>query len=324
VETYESIREWKQLNMTNFLDDVVSLQDFHDQVMQKVLDVAINKMPAGPAPCEFSWFITGSGGRLEQGLISDQDHGIAYEISNEENDEYFKLFGTEISYGLHMVGYPYCKGKIMSSNPQWCKSYEGWETQLYDWMTDESWESIRYLQIFYDARVLHGKVVFIHYLKNLMHAYQSQHPILLQRFTANVEHVKNVVGPIGQLLVERHGMHQGCVNLKYSAFLPYVNAVRLLSIKEGIVETPTLVRMNKLIQNQKYAGLLKNSEKNFSDLLMYRLSLSPIENYSDSHYLQVARLSKDERKDIKRIFKGGVRLHGEVIAFMKKGVHYGI
>lgn len=324
METYESIREWKELNITNFLDDIVSLNDFHDQVMLKVLRLATMKMETGPAPCDFCWFITGSGGRQEQGVISDQDHGIAYEISTEENDLYFKVFGKEISYGLYIVGYPYCEGKVMSSNPEWCKSYDGWQVQLNDWMHDKSWESIRYLQIFYDARVLHGKMEFINQLKSSIHAYQLQHPILLTRFTANVEHVKNVIGPVGQLLVERHGLYQGCVNLKYSGFLPYVNAIRLLSIREGIVETSTLVRMNKLIQIQEYASLLKNSEKNYIDLLIYRLMLSQVESYSDTHYLQIEKLTKAERRDLKCIIKAGTKLHREVIALLKKGVHNGI
>lgn len=324
METYESIREWKELNITNFLDDIVSLNDFHDRVMLKVLEVASKKMEIGSAPCDFSWFITGSGGRLEQGLISDQDHGVIYEKSNAVNDLYFQVFGAEISKGLYEVGYPYCEGKVMSSNPMWCKSFDNWRAQLQEWVKDESWETIRYLQIFYDARVLHGKGEFMLQLKSFIYEYQLQHPILLSRFSANVEHVKNVIGPVGQLLVERHGLYHGCVNLKYSGFLPYVNAIRLLSIKEGVMETSTLARMNKLINMEKYRSLLKYSDRNFMDLLTYRLTLSQVDSYSDTHYLHIEELNKTEQKDIKRIIKGGIKLHREVIAMMKKGGHNGI
>lgn len=324
METYESIRKWKELTFTNFLDDIVSLNDIHDQVMIKVMEVATKKMGAYPAPCDFSWFITGSGGRLEQSFISDQDHGIAYEIANDENDLYFQELGAELSYGLHKVGYPYCEGKVMSSNPMWCKSHDDWRKQLQEWVNDESWESIRYLQIFYDARVLQGNEEFIHELKSYIHAYQLQYPILLRRFMANVEHVKNVIGPVGQLLVERHGVYQGCVNLKYAGFLPYVNAIRLLSIREGIVDTSTLNRMRHLIRTEQYANLLKDMERNFSDLLTYRLSLSQVESYSDTHYLQIDKLTKTQQKDIKRIIRGGIKLHREVIALLKKGDHYGV
>lgn len=312
METYEEIREWKDNNISNFLQTSASLNDFHDQVMLKVLNVAIQSMNQ-KAPCEFTWFITGSGGRYEQGIISDQDHGIVYEISNPENDSYFQKLGEEISFGMDCVGYPYCNGKIMSSNPIWCKSFQNWEIQLGQWMKDETWQSIRYLQIFYDARLLFGNGNYINQLKIMIYQFQAEHPYLLQRFVANMKHLKNVIGPMGQILVEQHGVYQGCVNLKYTAFLPYVNSIRLLSIKEGIFETSTIERIRRLMEIDDYKELLHDCDRNFSKLTEYRLSLFQAENYDDTHYLNIKNLSKDERKEVKRILKDGKRLHDEVM-----------
>ena len=130
---------------------------------------------------------------------------------------------------------------------------------------------------------------------------------------ANIMHVKNIIGPFGQILVERYGEYQGSIDLKYSAFVPYVNTIRLLSIKEGIYETSTLARMYQLLQNPEYAELLRNCESNFDHLLKYRLSLNDVNNYSDTHYLKIERLGKKEKKEIKNILKTGIRLHDEVI-----------
>lgn len=313
METYESLREWKDQNILSYLKDTISLNDFHDQVMQHVMEIAKCKLKKEP-PCNFTWFLMGSGGRREQGLISDQDHGIVYEESNKEYEEYFNTLGEELAFGLHIVGYPYCQGKVMSSNPLWCKSAESWKGQLEEWMKEESWEAIRHLQIFFDARSLCGNQRHIDELKLFIYEFQLNHPSLLQRFSSNIKHVKNVIGPVGQILVEQHGNYQGCVNLKYAAFLPYVNAVRLLSIKEGIFETSTLRRITKLWHSNKYEKVLQNCEKNFEGLLNYRISLIQIENYTDTHYLRIHNLSKEERKEIKRILKDGKRLHEEVIA----------
>ena len=150
-----------------------------------------------------------------------------------------------------------------------------------------------------------------------IYQFQLGHSSLLSRFSANIEHVKNVIGPVGQILVEQHGKYQGCVNLKYAAFLPYVNAVRLLSIKEGIYETSTLSRIVQLKRLSKYDKMLQNCDRNFLDLLKYRISLIQIENYTDTHYLRIHNLSKEERKEIKRILKDGKRLHEEVIALTR-------
>ena len=311
VKQYESIRDWKDMYIMSSLTDTGSLNDFHDQVMLKVMSLAQGKI--GDPPCGFTWFITGSGGRREQGLISDQDHGIVYETSDVKNDAYFKKLGEELALGLQIVGYPYCKGNVMSSNPLWCKSLEHWRQQLNEWMIDEGWEAIRNLQIFYDARALCGKRNFIDELKKFIYQFVRQHPSILRRFSANIEHIKNVIGPIGQILVERHGPYQGSINLKYSAFLPYVNAVRLLSIKEGVFVTSTLSRMKELIDLKYYEKLLQDCEKNFEDLLKYRLTMLQKKTYEDTHYLNINVLSKEQQKEMKRVLKDGKRLHAEVI-----------
>ncbi|MFP7202534.1 DUF294 nucleotidyltransferase-like domain-containing protein [Lysinibacillus halotolerans] len=313
METYESIKKWKDAHISSYLLSNVSLNEFHDQVMLKVLHVAMGKIEWSKPPCEFIWFITGSGGRFEQGLISDQDHGIVYEISNEENDQYFKVLGEELSYGMDCVGYPYCNGNIMSSNPIWCKSLEQWRTQIIHWMENESWESIRYLQIFYDARVLYGNTNYIQQLKSIILEYQLEHPSLLSRFVANVKHIKSVIGPMGQILVEQHGVYQGCINLKYAAFLPYVNSIRLLSIKEGVYNTSTLERIEQLKKKVRYKDLLQYSFENFSTLITYRMSLFHSKNYDDTHYLNIKKLSKEQRKQLKRILKDGKKLHDSVV-----------
>ena len=131
LDSYESIREWKGRHIFQSLTNTSSLNNFHDMVMRQVFDLAVIRVNKGNPPCEFCWFITGSGGRLEQGLISDQDHGIIFETDNQENFQYFLELGKEISYGLDEVGYPYCKGKVMSSNPLWCKSFIRWKEQLF-------------------------------------------------------------------------------------------------------------------------------------------------------------------------------------------------
>lgn len=311
MKSYEAIREWKDHHIFNHIDDTIALNAFHDQVMLQVLRVAKGKME--DSPCDFSWFITGSGGRYEQGVISDQDHGIVYEGSSDEHAKYFQRLGEEISYGLHIAGYPYCLGKVMSSNHLWCRSLLSWQNQIQSWLEDDSWEAIRYLQIFFDARVLYANQEYIQQLKSQIFDFHLVQPSHLRRFTSNVMHLKSGIGPIGQILVERHGMYQGCVNLKYAAFLPYVNAVRLLAIKERIYETSTLGRMKKLIQQKGYENLLGECEESFSNLLMYRLSLSKVETYLDTHYINIENLTKEKRRDIKRIIKNGKKLHDEVI-----------
>jgi len=319
-DSYESIRKWKEANINKYAVDTFSLNQFHDLIMNKVFETALSILNMGNPPCDFCWFISGSGGRLEQGFISDQDHGIIFDISSKENESYFLELGKEISYGLYVVGYPYCKGKIMSSNPMWCKSIDDWLEQLYNWMEEKSLESIRYLQIFYDARCLYGKEEFVQQLKASIFEYQRQNPVLLKRLMESVMHIKNSIGPFGQIITVVYGKYQDSIDLKYSAFLPYVNAIRLLAIKEGIYITSTLGRIEALLQRNDYTEELFSSKAHFQKLLDYRLFLVKGSFYEDTHFLNVRNLGKKDRKELKQILKDGKRLHQYVKRIIEKEI----
>lgn len=319
--SYESIKNWRIHHVSQHLIDSTALNHFHDTVMRKVFDLALVRLGREKPPCSFSWFVTGSGGRMEQGIISDQDHGLIYEISNPKTNDFFLALGEELSYGLNIVGYPYCEGKVMSSNPLWCKSVEDWKNQLLHWMEDGSWASIRYLQIFYDARWLVGSNYFIKDLKTFIYDFQKANPALMKRMMENVMHVKNAVGPLGQIIVEEKGLHTGSIDLKYSAFLPYVNAIRILAIKEGISETATIDRLNRLLKLPEYRQELLVYKINFLLLLQYRLGLFQKEDsYADMHYLNIKHFTKEEKKEIKKILKDGKKLHHYVSGIIEKGV----
>ncbi|TDL78818.1 DUF294 nucleotidyltransferase-like domain-containing protein [Peribacillus frigoritolerans] len=323
-ESYESIRSWRDEEIKKYTSDTLSLNQFHDKVMRAVFDVSLQKMmeEKGTPPSSFSWFVMGSAGRFEQGVISDQDHGMVYENSGTDADQYFLALGKEISLGLHLAGYPYCEGKVMSSNPVWCKSLGAFEEQLLKWMEEVSFESMRYLQIFVDARVLAGEAAFIDHFKKIIDECQKKSPKLLKRFMDNIMHLKPSVGPLGQIFTESSGPFQGSLNLKQAAFLPYVNAVRILAIKEGVLAASTLERIDELSKDEFYRNELNDYKTSFANLLQFRMSnLKRIKEYDDVHYLPIQKLSRAEKKEMKTILKNGKKLHHFVQGIIEKGVH---
>lgn len=323
MSSYESIKLWRETHIAEYISNSESLNKFHDEIMVKVFETASARMTS-EAPCAFVWFITGSGGRFEQGLISDQDHGIIFQEDSSEAGYYFSELGKELSIGLQIVGYPFCEGKVMSSNPLWCQAASSWNSQVVSWMEEGSWVSIRNLQIFYDARKLVGDNELLYHLKNLIHEYNHSHPQFLSRVLENVKHVKKTIGPLGQIIVEEKGIHAGAIDLKYSAFIPYVNAVRLLAWKEAIIETSTISRLKELNKLERYEELTHYQE-NFSQLLQFRLDhLSSTASYDDSHYLYVKKLTKDNQKLIKKILKDGKKLQQYVQRMIEKGGNHGV
>ncbi|KML43351.1 DUF294 nucleotidyltransferase-like domain-containing protein [Cytobacillus firmus] len=319
--SYQSLKMWKEEQILKYRSDASALNDFHDFIMKAVFRMALERTQKieRPSSWEFAWFTMGSSGRREQGFLSDQDHGLVFKSGAAEAEKYFLELGEEVSKGLQAVGYPFCEGNVMSSNQLWCKSLSEWKEQIHAWMQEESLQTIRNLHIFYDSRVLAGEEEYIAELKSFIHVNLQKSPHLLTRMVETSMHVKKSVGPFGQLLAEEKGSHQGELDLKYAAFIPYVNAVRILAVKEGILDTSTIARMNKIMNINGYGGLGKY-RNNFAVLLKWRLqSYRQTDAYDDTHYIQLKTLSISERNELKDILKDAKKLHQFVVRTIQKG-----
>ncbi|MDR7071526.1 DUF294 nucleotidyltransferase-like domain-containing protein [Fictibacillus barbaricus] len=312
INSYDSLKNWRDSEIDKHLTDSAELNHFHDTVMKNVYEIALERMKVqcGEPPCLFSWFLMGSAGRFEQAIISDQDHGLIYEQSDEKSNEYFQKLGKEITSGLYAVGYPYCDGHVMSSNPVWCKSKREWEAQMTKWLKEESFESIRFLLIFYDARVLVGEEKYVSELKQKIHDYIETKPYFMERLLENTIHVKKAVGVFQQFLTETHGAHTGSIDLKHSGFLPFVNCIRLFALKEKAASSTTLSRIDELSNLPAYTAELDVYRADFEKLLSYRLKQhqKSTEDYDDVHYLDIKELDKAEKKELKNLFKNGKKL----------------
>ncbi|MCQ6274236.1 hypothetical protein JMM81_04495 [Bacillus sp. V3B] len=319
---YKKVRQWRDDNIGNYLSSNDELNHFHHKIMNKVLEVAIDELKekCGVPPSDFSWFVMGSGGRFEQAIVSDQDHGLVYERKGNRSDTYFQALGKEITKGLYLVGYPYCEGNVMSSNPLWCRSMEEWQAQIISWMEEKSWESIRYLLIFYDARPLIGNDKFVQGLKQMIYQYIREYPYFLNRLLNNTMRIQKGIGFFGQFLTETHGIHTGSIHIKGYGFFPYVNAVRLLSIKEKINVTSTLSRLHQLSLLPSYKQEMNIHQLNFKKLLDYRLmNSSEKDNYEDIHYLNIKEMNPKQKKELKQILKGAVVFQRSIQKIILKG-----
>lgn len=315
---YLKIRQWRDEHIHEVCEDSKALNDFHDKLIKTTVQKAIEKVESelGPAPAHFAFFIMGSGGRSEQSIWSDQDHGIIFD-GKDEFKSYFLYLGNEISDGLHVVGYEYCDGKVMSSNPKWCNSMDGWKKQIGDWLNEASWETLRYFSTFFDSRVLLGEAGFLKKLKELAFHKLKNEPYLYIRLLENISHMKKGIGILGQLLPDSYGKEAGSMNMKAVIFFPYVNSLRLLALKEEITAPSTLTRFQLLPDS--YMNI-KKYQSSFERLLYLRLYYKKYsKSYDDVHFLNIDSLTKSEKQELKRIMKNGYKLFAETKDIIRKG-----
>ncbi|WP_046175854.1 DUF294 nucleotidyltransferase-like domain-containing protein [Domibacillus indicus] len=321
-QTYADIRHEKNKTIDRHLHSTQQLNAFHDGIMKQVftisLQVHVNQY--GSPPCPYSLFLLGSAGRFEQGTISDQDHGIVFEQDTDEAASYFLGLGKTFSDGLHEAGYPYCEGKVMSSNPVWCRSAKSWAEQIALWIETDTLDTIRSLHMICDARVLCGEKDSVPAFKKQITSAFKQDPHKLKRFFENIQFMKKSVGLFGQIFTEQNGPHAGSLNLKQSAFLPYVNAIRVLAMKEGIEPSSTLTRMKALKRLPIYRSRMEEYEEAFRTLLDFRLrALKNAPDYDSSHYVNIDSLGPVRKRELRHILKMAESLHHYVQRFIVKG-----
>ncbi len=306
VKSYEEINAQRQSLMAAAADHQ-KLNSYHDQLMANTVRLALEKVKGelGDPPAPFAFFLMGSAGRFEQSVWSDQDHGLVF-AGDDSSKSYFLRAGVEIADALEAVGYERCDGEVMSCNPLWCKSVEGWHRQVTEWLTEASWQSLRHFSTFFDSRVLIGNTDYLAALKQTAFSILEKQPGLYRRLIDNVDFYRKGIGIFGQLLPERQGEQTGSIHLKQKAFFPYVNALRLLALKNKIYAPSTLSRFNQLPEEDRF---LKTYEKDFRALLDFRLKFRrDAKTYKEVHLVPIQDLNRQEKQELKNMMRKGYKL----------------
>ncbi|WP_027085257.1 DUF294 nucleotidyltransferase-like domain-containing protein [Cohnella panacarvi] len=296
---------------------VDSLNELHDELIARTIELAeieMARLGHGAPPVPYAYLLFGSGGRSEQTLNSDQDSGLVYADPADDGKAeayraYFAQLAAIIVRSLITIGYPPCEGNVISSNADWCLSLSEWEGKIGRWFAEPNWENVRYLLIVADGRPIAGDLSFGERLKDRYFNDMLGNPVIARRMLDNTLRHKVLLGVFGQLLRERYGDDAGSLDIKYGAYIPMVNAFRLLALSCGIRETSTLRRISAL----QHAGVLtigeaENASQAFSFFLRLRL-LATVAS-EDGHRVNTgkisrARLTKELVGPLKKALKTG-------------------
>jgi CBS domain-containing protein len=314
---YAEVKQWREHQMVAVSSSHQELNTLHDQVFKKTAYLAVEKVKGehGSPPAPFSFFLMGSAGRFEQSVWSDQDHGIIYR-GGEDCKPYFLALGAEIRDALLSIGYELCDGEVMASNPVWCNSLQTWKRKISQWLEESSWQSLRHFSTFFDSRVLIGEPGFLQEIKETAFSVLHEQPRLYIRLIENVDFIQKGTGLFGQLLPELYGEKKGRIHLKQTTFFPYVNALRVLALKEKIASPSTLSRFRLLPDTYQS---IKSFEADFIQLLDFRLrSRKNAKNYQQVHLVPIHSLNKTEKKELKQLMNRGYKLFSETKTIIKE------
>lgn len=203
-------------------DVAVMLSLVNHDLHRRALELVRRRL--GEPPAGFSLFVTGSHGRLETLLTTDQDWGLVLadvddEAERRRVEEYFAELAEELAAALEAIGFERCPGDVMGVNPVWRRSLAEWKIQLNHWIQGQVPRLGRYMTVFFDAQHLAGDAELFARLRE--HAFEllgRHHEVLRILHEEEAGH-RVPLGLLGRFLTERSGEHRGEFDIKRSGLI---------------------------------------------------------------------------------------------------------
>ncbi len=242
------------------------LTRLNHQLYRGAVDYSLQQMAGdgrGEPPIRFEVLVMGSGGRGESYLRPDQDNGlILADYPDSEHatiDGWFIEFSERLTATLDRIGFPYCHGHVMATNPLWRKTLAQWQAQIGRWIGKSEGQVLRLSDIFFDFVCVYGSGRMTATLREYV-TNNAWRPFFLREMYKVDQDFNVALGPFGRLLPERgKGPNRGKLNLKLAGTLPLVGAVRILALQQRLFATSTLERISQLHERE----VLSDNEQDY-------------------------------------------------------------
>ena len=265
-EDVEGFKEIKQAQVdlaAQLMDDNVPvpeilalLTQINSDIYHRVTDCTIMYMQQsgnGSPPVDFSVIVMGSGGRGENFIFPDQDNGLILENypddRHNEIDAWFIPFSESLTNTMDSIGFPLCNGHVMATNPLWRKTRSQWAAQVDQWSRRRNTTALRLCDILFDFRSVWGDNDFAAELRRHITDVCRRNKSFLRDMEAEDQDNGIALGFFDRFItVKDDEEHKGMMNLKQSGSLPLIEAVRLVSLREGYEVLSTLGRIDCMLE----------------------------------------------------------------------------
>jgi CBS domain-containing protein len=235
-----------------------------DAICRKVIEICIRD--AGEPPCRFAFMQTGSAGRKEQTLSTDQDNAIVFENVEAERldlvSKYFTDLGKRVNVLLSESGYKLCRGDKMAGNPLWCQPIDRWKLYFSEWIKAPGPSEILEMSIFFDFRYCYGDYDLVEELREYVNSDLNTNDIFFH-------HLANAWKQFTPSVNLKPGRKTDIKKL----LMPLTGLVRLYALRNGISGFSSFERITGLYSGNYFdVGMLRALVKAWKDLTSIRLN----------------------------------------------------
>jgi CBS domain-containing protein len=238
------LREYLLGAAGNGLDGLVAtrlISVFNDRLTARVIELTSrrHRLP----PVAWCWLALGSEGRYEQTFVTDQDNGLIFNATSEQEAgalrQIFLPFAQAVNQHLADCGFALCTGQIMAGNPAWCLSLEEWREKFIDWVRRPEPEALLNASIFFDLRPLFGELALGERLRSLLLSMTVATPSFQHLMAANALQVDVPLNFRGSVAVGEGDV----VDLKKYGSRIFVDAARIFALSNGTEAVNTAERL---------------------------------------------------------------------------------
>ncbi|HET6567631.1 MAG TPA: putative nucleotidyltransferase substrate binding domain-containing protein [Rhodothermales bacterium] len=239
-------RQGLQPEMINRILSVI-----YDRLVIRVLELADRdlRLKHGDQHVDlaWAWVRTGSGGRREMALNSQQHNMLIYANPDSKDQDarahkWFGLIAARVNDGMQACGF--ASTEFVAREPRWRKSLRDWKKTYREWILEAKADQLADAPIFFDLRAVYGQRQLVEELRaDLFDALNVQELDQKRRFlklmAANALKEKPPLNFLRRFVTERSDDHRNSINIRERGTLPVVNAARVLALELRYLDSTT-------------------------------------------------------------------------------------
>jgi CBS domain-containing protein len=218
------------------------ITDIADTVTRRLLAMAEAEL--GPPPVPYLWLACGSQGRQEQTGVSDQDNCIMIDDAVTDADmPYYAALAKFVSDGLDAVGYFYCPGDMMATNPRWCQPVRVWREYFAGWIAKPDPMAQMLSSVMFDLRPIGGAAHLFQNLQDETLEAASRNSIFVAHMISNSLKHTPPLGLLRGFATIRSGEHRNHIDMKHNGVVPVVDLGRIYALRGRLTAVNTRARL---------------------------------------------------------------------------------
>ena len=213
-----------------------------DTLTQRLIELC--ERDQGSPPCAYAWLASGSQGRHEQTVFTDQDTAIIIaDDAPEGADGWFEALARKVTAGLDACGIRACPGDVDPTHPGWRRPAADWAREMERVLQHPAPRDAMLATHYLDMRVIHGDASLFEPLHQRALETGARHEALLSTLADQARDLPPPLGFFRQFVLEDSGEHADTLDLKMRGLLPIVAMARVFALHAGSAARNTVERL---------------------------------------------------------------------------------